>query len=182
MIDVDQLSKTYDGQPVVDRVSFSAPSGRITGFLGANGAGKSTTIHMILGLTDPSGGRATIDGLPYRSLPRPMRQVGAVLDDVYAYPSMTAVQQLSLIASVNDLSTSGIPEVLDLVGLSDMRHRPVKQLSLGMGRRLAIAAALLGGPRWLVSNGCFRLTLDDRGWLGCRRLPLGGPGRDYSAG
>ncbi|MFE2341694.1 ATP-binding cassette domain-containing protein, partial [Streptomyces sp. NPDC059431] len=70
MIEVHELSKRYGAKTAVDRLSFTVRPGQVTGFLGPNGAGKSTTLRMILGLEAPTGGSATVSGIPFRSHPR----------------------------------------------------------------------------------------------------------------
>src|SRR4051812_8641717 len=77
MITVDALTKRYGELVAVDDLSFTVEPGAVTGFIGANGAGKSTTMRMVLGLDAPTAGTATIDGQRYRSLARPARTVGA---------------------------------------------------------------------------------------------------------
>ena len=83
-IEVDHLTKRYGAVTAVDDLSFSLEPGSITGFVGANGAGKSTTLRMLLGLTRPTSGIATIDGRPYADLPDPAHAVGALTDAEYA--------------------------------------------------------------------------------------------------
>ncbi|HVK25114.1 MAG TPA: ATP-binding cassette domain-containing protein, partial [Actinokineospora sp.] len=80
MIEAVGLTKRYGKTLAVDNLSFTVPTGRVTGFLGPNGAGKSTTMRMILGLDAPTGGSALIDGKHYRDLHNPLRTVGALLD------------------------------------------------------------------------------------------------------
>jgi ABC-2 type transport system ATP-binding protein len=80
MIEVEGLTKRYGSTAAVDGLSFTVHPGRVTGFLGPNGAGKSTTMRVILGLDAPTAGRAAIAGQPYARLPRPLHQVGALLD------------------------------------------------------------------------------------------------------
>src|SRR3954447_13896124 len=75
VIHVENLTKRYGSNVVVDAFTFTVPTGAVTGFLGPNGAGKSTTLRMILGLTHPDAGTATIDGRAYRQLRQPLRQV-----------------------------------------------------------------------------------------------------------
>ncbi|MBO2528290.1 MAG: multidrug ABC transporter ATP-binding protein, partial [Thermobifida sp.] len=86
MIHVHNLTKRYGATTVVDGLTFTVAPGRVTGFLGPNGAGKSTTMRMILGLTSPTSGTATINGRRYRTLPAPLREVGALLDPEAAHP------------------------------------------------------------------------------------------------
>ena len=80
MIEIQGLTKEYDGRRVVDDLSFEVRPGVVTGFLGPNGAGKSTTMRLVLGLDRPTAGRALVNGRPYAQLTEPLRQVGAMLD------------------------------------------------------------------------------------------------------
>ncbi|HZP52659.1 ABC transporter ATP-binding protein [Actinocrinis sp.] len=150
MIEVKDLVKRYGETTAVDHLSFTVEPGRITGFLGPNGAGKSTTMRLILGLDRPTSGTALIDGMPYRSLPDPLRYVGALLEAKAVHPGRTAFNHLLYLAQTQGVPKSRINEVLDLVGLSAVAKKRTKGFSLGMGQRLGIAAALLGNPRLLI--------------------------------
>jgi len=150
MIEVKDLVKRYGETTAVDHLTFTVEPGRITGFLGPNGAGKSTTMRLILGLDRPTSGTALIDGMPYRSLPDPLRYVGALLEAKAVHPGRTAFNHLLYLAQTQGVPKSRINEVLDLVGLSAVAKKRTKGFSLGMGQRLGIAAALLGNPRLLI--------------------------------
>ena len=150
MIEACGLTKRYGERVAVDRVSFRVLPGRVTGFLGPNGAGKSTTMRMILGLAAPSAGGATVNGRPYRELAVPLREVGALLDAGAVHGGRTARGHLRWLALSNRIPGSRADEVLELAGLGQVADRRVKELSLGMGQRLGIAAALLGDPGALL--------------------------------
>ncbi|MYW01876.1 ATP-binding cassette domain-containing protein [Streptomyces sp. SID3343] len=150
MIEIESLTKRYDGKVAVDDLSFTVRPGRVTGFLGPNGAGKTTTMRMILGLDAPSSGTATVGGRRYVDLPRPMCAVGALLDAKAAHPSRTARSHLVCLARSNGLPARRADEVLALVGLEGVGGKRVGQFSLGMSQRLGIAAALLGDPGILM--------------------------------
>src|SRR5690606_7716806 len=98
VIDVRDISKRYGRTVAVDGVSFTVRPGRVTGFLGGNGAGKSTTMRMILGLDRPTAGEALIDGRPYRDLTDPLRRVGALLEARAVHPARTAYHHLLWLA------------------------------------------------------------------------------------
>jgi ABC-2 type transport system ATP-binding protein len=127
MIHIRQLTKTYGGARALDDVTFSAVPGRITGFLGLNGSGKTTTLRILLGLTRATSGVALINGQPYRSLPSASRQVGAVLSE--------QIGQKSLLA---------------YVGLGVAAAGTTRAASFGIRLRLALATALSGEPAVLV--------------------------------
>jgi ABC-2 type transport system ATP-binding protein len=149
-ISFHKLTKRYGPVLAVDNLSFDVPPGRVTGLLGPNGSGKTTTLRILLGLAAPTSGTATIAGLPYRQLPDPMRRVGAALDSSTFHPGRSAAQHLRVITTAADLPPRRVDEVLDLVGLSDVAGRKVGGFSLGMRQRLSLAGALLGNPRVLV--------------------------------
>ncbi|WP_328605886.1 ATP-binding cassette domain-containing protein [Amycolatopsis sp. NBC_00345] len=150
MIEVVNLSKHYGDTTAVDDLSFTVRAGRVTGFLGPNGAGKSTTMRMILGLDNPSSGRALIGGRPYRELKNPLRTVGALLDAKWVHPQRSARKHLTWIAAMNGISRARVGEVLDVVGLAEVAGRRAGGFSLGMAQRLGIATTLLGDPQVLL--------------------------------
>ncbi|MFC6022655.1 ABC transporter ATP-binding protein [Plantactinospora solaniradicis] len=150
MIEIANLTKRYGARAAVDDISFSVPPGRVTGFLGPNGAGKSTTLRILLGLDRSDAGTALIDGKPYRRLRYPLHTVGALLDGAGPVPERRAIDHLTWIAQSNRIPRQRVSEVLDAVGLGGVAKRQVKKLSLGMGQRLGLAAALLGNPEILV--------------------------------
>ena len=98
MITVEHLSKRYGSHPAVDDVSFTCEPGTVTGFLGPNGAGESTTMRMICGLTPPTAGTATVDGQPYRRLGNPGRRIGVLLDASAQHAGRTGREVLTLAA------------------------------------------------------------------------------------
>ncbi|KAB8190398.1 ATP-binding cassette domain-containing protein [Nonomuraea phyllanthi] len=144
------LSKRYGGTLAVADLSFEVEPGQVTGFLGPNGAGKSTTMRMILGLDRPSSGSVLVDGRPYEELRHPLRKVGALLDAKAVHGGRSAYNHLLAIAQSNGLPAARVDEVLETVGLREVRRRRVGGFSLGMSQRLGIAAALLGDPEILI--------------------------------
>jgi ABC-2 type transport system ATP-binding protein len=147
---VDHLSKHYGAVRAVDDLSFTLQPGSITGFVGANGAGKSTTLRMLLGLTRPSSGTATIDGRAYADLSNPARAVGALTDPDVFHPRRRGRDALRVLAAAGGIADSRVEEVLELVALTDAAGRRVGGYSMGMRQRLGLAAALLGDPPTVV--------------------------------
>jgi ABC-2 type transport system ATP-binding protein len=147
---VDHLSKHYGAVRAVDDLSFTLQPGSITGFVGANGAGKSTTLRMLLGLTRPSSGTATIDGRAYADLKNPARAVGALTDPDVFHPRRRGRDALRVLAAAGGMADSRVEEVLELVALTDAAGRRVGGYSMGMRQRLGLAAALLGDPPTVV--------------------------------
>ncbi|WP_414939082.1 ABC transporter ATP-binding protein [Amycolatopsis sp. cmx-11-51] len=150
MLKFDQLTKRRGAATILSDVSFEACPGRVTGFLGPNGAGKSSTLRILLGLDRPTSGTALVDGVPFAELRDPLRKVGAVLDSSGAHRARTGRAHLRWIAAAGGIPRSRVDEALAEVGLSEAAGKRVGGYSLGMGRRLALAAALLGDPEVLV--------------------------------
>ncbi|MDQ1632696.1 MAG: type transport system ATP-binding protein [Frankiaceae bacterium] len=159
------LTKRFGKKLAVDDLTFEVHPGQVTGFLGPNGAGKSTAMRLMLGL-DGGGGRTTFDGVPYRELRDPAREVGALLEAKAFHPTRSARNHLRMLAAPSRISDRRVDEVLELVGLASVAGKGPKSFSLGMSQRLGLAVALLGDPRVLIldepANG-----LDPQGinWL-----------------
>jgi ABC-2 type transport system ATP-binding protein len=149
-ISVQGLTKRFGNITAVDDLSFDVPPGTITGFIGPNGAGKTTTLRAVLGLVRPTAGIALIDGVPYVSLDRPARHVGAVLEASGFHPGRTARDHLRVLAGRGGVPVARVDDVLAEVDLTDAAGRRVGGFSLGMKQRLALAGALLGDPGILV--------------------------------
>jgi ABC-2 type transport system ATP-binding protein len=149
-ITVRELSKRFGAVQAVDGLTFSVEPGAVTGFLGPNGSGKTTTLRMILGLVAPTSGEALINGMPFAELPQPARVVGAVLEAQGFHPTRTARAHLLVCAAAIGVPDQAVEHALGTVGLGDAGSRPVGEYSLGMRQRLALAVALLGDPQVLV--------------------------------
>ncbi len=149
-LEIDQVTKRYGHEVVVDDLTFTVQPGRVTGFLGPNGAGKSTTMKVLLDLASADHGRAAIAGTRYRDLADPVRTVGVVLEPNAFHPGRSGRHHLQILADVAGVSSSRIDELLEMVGLRRAADRHVGGYSLGMRQRLGLAAALLGDPPVLV--------------------------------
>src|SRR5580700_5228202 len=169
MIEVRGLTKRYGDKVAVSDLSFGIEPGRVTGFLGPNGAGKTTTMRLILGLDYADAGSVIVDGRQYRDLAYPMREVGALLDAKAVHGGRSAYNHLLCLAQTNNLPTSRVGEVLDLVGLSEVARKRSKGFSLGMSQRLGIAATMLGDPHVLMFDEPVN-GLDPEGILWIRNL------------
>jgi ABC-2 type transport system ATP-binding protein len=154
VIAFDRLTKHYGNVTALDGLTAQVIPGRITAFIGANGSGKTTSMRLLLGLSEPDSGRATIDGQRYAKLQHPTRHVGAVLDQGF-HPNRSARNHLRIIAAQAAMPAERAEEVLDLVGLLPAAHRRVGGFSLGMRQRLALASALVGDPETLVLDEPF---------------------------
>ncbi|GAB3277308.1 ABC transporter ATP-binding protein [Parasphingorhabdus pacifica] len=147
---VQNLTKHFGPVHAVQNLSFLVQPGSVTGFLGPNGSGKTTTLRMLLGLVKPTSGTATINGLPFDALPNPATTVGAVLEAQSFHPGRTARGHLRCYAAAMNVPDEQADRVLELVGLSSAATRKTAGFSLGMRQRLALATALLGDPQILV--------------------------------
>ncbi|MDR1084253.1 MAG: ABC transporter ATP-binding protein [Deltaproteobacteria bacterium] len=150
VVETYELTKRYGRETVVDRLSLQVRSGEIFGFLGPNGAGKTTTLLMLLGLSEPSGGRAEVLGLDPVTKPLKIKsQVGYLPENIGFYGDMTALENLTYVADLNrlyeieDLKA----ETLRLVGLYEVKDRQVATFSRGMRQRLGLAEVLIKKPR-----------------------------------
>ncbi|MFC4597695.1 ABC transporter ATP-binding protein [Cohnella hongkongensis] len=150
MLTLHQLVKRRGSRTILNGISFQAKPGRVTGFLGPNGAGKSSTLRIVLGLDRADSGKALINGKPFTHLRNPLATVGALLDGSGAHRARTGRAHLNWIARSAGLPRTRVDEVLDIVGLTDAAPKRVGSYSLGMGRRLGLAAALLGDPEILI--------------------------------
>jgi len=150
VIEVEALTKRYGDLVAVDDLTFTVESGRIVGFLGRNGAGKTTTLRILLGLVEPTSGSAEIHGRPFARLSDPVRTVGAVLENSGWHPGRTGLAQVRVWCRAGRLPAGRADEVLQLVGLRDVRGRRIGQYSQGMRQRLSLAIALIGDPSLLI--------------------------------
>lgn len=169
MIEVRGLVKRYGAKTAVDGLSFGIEPGKVTGFLGPNGSGKTTTMRCILGLDYADEGTITVDGQQYRDLAYPMREVGALIDAKAVHGGRSAYNHLLCLAQTNNLPRRRVNEVLELVGLSDVARKRSKGFSLGMSQRLGIAATMLGDPHVLMFDEPVN-GLDPEGILWIRNL------------
>jgi ABC-2 type transport system ATP-binding protein len=146
---VDRLIKSYNGTLAVHNLSFMVEPARVTGFLGPNGAGKTTTMRILVGLVTPTTGTAKFGDLAYAELPHPQRTVGCVLDARF-HPGRSGRNHLRMLAPTAGASDRRVDELLGEVGLGEVARQPVGEYSMGMQQRLALAAAMLGNPDYLI--------------------------------
>jgi len=154
IIETEGLTKRYNGQAAVEDLTFQIREGEIFGFLGPNGAGKTTTLLMLLGLSQPSGGRAKVCGVdPLRKAKEVKRMVGYLPENVGFYGDMDALRSLEYVADLNGIESGAaknrIHEVLETVGLQDSARKKVGAYSRGMRQRLGIAEVLIKNPKVL---------------------------------
>lgn len=151
MIETHNLTKVYGDFKAVSKLNLHVKKGTVYGFLGPNGAGKSTTMKMFLGLTVPTRGSFTINGMSYPKDRREiLRQTGSFIESPAFYGNLSGEENLDLIRRILRLPRSTVEDALELVGLTEHKKRLAKKYSLGMKQRLGLAGALMGRPPILV--------------------------------
>ena len=168
------LQKKYGSFTALNNVSMHIPKGSIYGFVGRNGAGKTTLIRLICGLQFPTAGEYALFGRKNteKDISKSRKRMGSVVETPSVYLDMTAEDNLKEQYRILGLpSFETIPDLLNLVGLSNTGKKKAKNFSLGMRQRLGIAVALAGNPDFLVldepANG-----LDPQGIIEIRELIL----------
>ncbi|MBC7555199.1 MAG: ABC transporter ATP-binding protein [Taibaiella sp.] len=172
IIETKNLCKSFKSFKAVDELSFSIQKGDVYGFLGQNGAGKSTTMRMLLGLIFPDKGQIFINGTEFNNSRRHLlTNIGAIIErpDMYGY--LSGWENLKIFAALSDknIKAARLHEVLEIVGLTGREKDKVKAYSQGMKQRLGIAIALVHKPDLLMldepTNG-----LDPQGIAEMRQL------------
>ena len=174
VIEVKGLRKEFRDLIAVDDLSFTVPPGMVYGFLGQNGAGKSTTIRMLVTLIKPTAGEIKIFGMDLASHRKEiLREIGAIIERPDLYKYLTALENLKIFATMSGSSTDRklLMDQLEMVGLADRATSLVKTYSQGMKQRLGIATALVHDPKLIIldepTNG-----LDPQGIADIRNLIL----------
>ena len=155
MIEVNNLVKRYGNHTAVDHLSFKIEKGKIYGFLGPNGAGKSTTMNMITGYIASTEGTVKIDGHDILEEPEAAKKcIGYLPEQPPVYFDMTVLEYMKFVADLKkipkDKKANMIEEVMDMVKISDMRNRLIKNLSKGYKQRVGLAQAVLGFPEIII--------------------------------
>ena len=165
------LTKMYQKKAAVNRLDMSVREGEIYGFIGKNGAGKSTTMKILCGLARPAEGEIRLFGKPV-SDPAVRRRMGVLIEAPGLYPNMTARQNAVMKARCMGLADErSVDEALLLAGLADTGKKKVKHFSMGMKQRLGVALAMLGNPDLLILDEPIN-GLDPEGIRELRRLVL----------
>ncbi len=172
VISVNNLSKKFKDLTAVNNLSFIVNEGDVYGFLGQNGAGKSTTIRMLLSLIKPTSGEINIFGKSlFNHRSEILKQVGAVIEKPDLYKYLSAYQNLHIFAKMSGVKITRelLMKQLEMVGLAERAHSKVKTFSQGMKQRLGIATALVHNPKLIMldepTNG-----LDPQGIADMRNL------------
>jgi len=164
-IEVDNLTKFYNGFKAIDNLSFKVKQGEVFGFLGPNGAGKTTTIKAILGLILTSSGEITINGFDIRKHEKEAkRNIGYHPEHVAFYDNLTALQNLYFYSEIKNAPKRDCMGLLEEFGLGEELRKRVGEFSKGMIQRLGMIRALIGNPSILVMDEP-TIGLDPRGVL-----------------
>jgi len=160
MLEVRNLSKRYRGIAAVEHVSFSIRPGEILGYLGANGAGKSTTVKMLTGLIEPSSGEILYNGENVvQDMKGFQRRLGYVPEEAHLYPHLTGSEYLQLAGRLRGMRRAGLDprvnELLQLFGLWEDRHTRLASYSKGMRQKILLSSALLHDPEILILDEPF---------------------------
>jgi ABC-2 type transport system ATP-binding protein len=150
VIEAHGLTKDYGDKRAVDGLTFTVQPGLVTGFLGPNGSGKSTTMRLVLELDAPTAGDVIVNGKHYRDHVAPLHEVGALLEARAVHTGRSAANHLLALAQTHGIPRRRVQELIDLVGLHEVKNKRAGKFSLGMGQRLGIAAALLGDPQTIM--------------------------------
>lgn len=171
ILTTDNLSKVYNGKPAVDKVNITVNEGDIYGFVGRNGAGKTTVIRMLAGLAKKSEGSFTMFGVADTdgAITRARRDMRVMVETATLHTGLTAAQNMTIQCKLLGEKTDCIEGLLREVELDGVGKKPVKNFSLGMRQRLAIAMSMVGNPKLLLldepTNG-----LDPEGIFHVREL------------
>ena len=170
VLQTDSLTKIYGHTKVVNAVNMHVEKGSIYGFIGKNGAGKTTFMRMAAGLASPSAGSMTLFGS--KNLEKQRIRIGTLIENPGLYPGMTAAENLETVRrSLGIPDQNRIRELLQVTGLSDTGKKKTKHFSMGMKQRLGIAIALLRNPDFLIQDEPIN-GLDPAGIIEVRDLLL----------
>lgn len=170
VLQTEALTKVYGKARVVKEVDMHVERGSIYGFIGKNGAGKTTFMRMVAGLAAPASGSMTLFGS--KELEKQRVRIGTLIESPGIYPGMTARENLEILRLSLGITEKGrVEEMLLMAGLSDAGKKKVKHFSMGMKQRLGVALAMLGNPDLLILDEPIN-GLDPEGIRELRRLVL----------
>ncbi|GLY26672.1 ATP-binding cassette domain-containing protein [Kineosporia sp. NBRC 101731] len=157
MLELNGISRSFDGRRVLDGISFTVGPGRLTGFVGSNGAGKTTTMRIVLGILAPDSGTVSWKGQPVDREAR--RGFGYMPEERGLYPKMNPLDQLIFLARLHGVDAGAArrraTDLLEQLGLGDRMTDKLESLSLGNQQRVQVAAALIHEPALLVLDEPF---------------------------
>ncbi len=157
MIELKHVTKRYGAKCAVNDISFTINKGEVLGFLGRNGAGKSTTMNMITGYISASEGQILIDGMDILEQPREAkRRIGYLPELPPLYMDMTVEEYLKFVCEIKEVRRKSqkahLDDLYNLVKITDVRHRLIRNLSKGYKQRVGVAQALVGNPEVVIMD------------------------------
>ena len=152
ILETRNLTKKYRNQVALDNASITLKKNHIYGFIGENGAGKSTFMKLIAGLTFPTSGDMTLMGETEKgAIENKRKLVGTMIEGPYLYPNYSVRQNVEIQRIlVGNPDTSATDRMIEMVGLQESSKKKAKKLSMGMKQRLGIAMAMIGNPKFLI--------------------------------
>ncbi|MCB5031526.1 ATP-binding cassette domain-containing protein [Streptococcus mutans] len=151
LLSINNLSKSFGNQKVLDHLNMTISPGKIYGFLGVNGAGKSTAMKIILGLLPKDSGEIVALGHPLpENRSQILPEIGALIEEPAFYPNLTGFENLQLIQELANLPKDNIKVVMEATGIYYAKDKLVRNYSLGMKQRLGISMALIKFPKFLI--------------------------------
>jgi len=155
LIKVENVTKKYGGYVAVNNISFTVKDGEIVGFLGPNGAGKSSTMNMITGCIEPSGGEIEVEGYDISIEPKnAKKQIGYMPETTPLYGDMTAREFISYMSELKGVSKKErkeeVQRIIKEVNIEDVQNKLIRNLSRGYKQRVSLAGALVGNPKVLI--------------------------------
>ena len=170
ILQTNNLTKKYGSQKAVDRISIQVEKGSVYGLIGKNGAGKTTFMKLVTGLTNATEGEIQLFGKSGKDAATQQSRIGLLIENPGVYGDMSAFENLKVKAiGMGVYRKEKIDEIIQLVGLEKAGRKKVKQFSLGMRQRLGIGLALIGNPDFLILDEPIN-GLDPQGILEVRRL------------
>ncbi len=154
MIKIENLTKKFGAKTVLDNISFEVADGEIVGFLGPNGAGKTTTMNILTGYLSGTSGSATVDGIDILEDPHTVKKlIGFLPEQPPLYLDMTVNEYLNFIYDLKGCTLNRekhLKEICDVIKITDVRGRIIRNLSKGYKQRVGIAQALVGNPKVII--------------------------------
>ena len=149
-IEITNLSKEFDEKTILNRINLDVEEGEVIGLLGSNGAGKTTLLKLLSGLLEPTDGEINIlEQNPWGNRDKVLRNLGILIETPVFYEHLTAYENLHIHLNYMN-ADANINEILKLVGLQDVKEKPVSKYSLGMKQKLAIARCISHNPKILL--------------------------------
>ena len=148
MLKIQNLTKIYGKNTVLDHVNMNIPKGKVYGLIGPNGAGKSTIMKILTGLINKTSGSIIFEGREWSR--RDLQKIGSIIEEPPLYKNLNAYDNMKVVTTMLGVPDNVILPLLEKVGLGKIDRRPVKQFSLGRKQRLGIAISLINSPKLLI--------------------------------